>query len=99
MPETENGYTQRAATPEAGIAMARIQLLAMVGQPCHYVARGSADGVYPAVCRAAIITQALTLDSGDVGLCVLNPEGVYFIQTVPYDPAGAPGTWHWPETM
>jgi hypothetical protein len=79
--------------------MARVQLLAMIGMGCHYVARGSADGVYQPVCRAATITQALDLDSGDVGLCVMNPTGFFFHESVPYDPAGAPGTWHWPERV
>jgi len=79
--------------------MARLQLLAMIGMGCHYVARGSADGVYPAVCRAAIITEALDLESGVVGLMVANPTGLFFSQNIPYDPAGAPGTWHWPERV
>jgi hypothetical protein len=88
----------RPVTPAAGLAMARVQLLAMVGMGCHYTALGSAGGQYPSTCRAAIITQALDIDSGDVGLCILNPEGMYFQPMVRYDPAGAPGTWHWPET-
>lgn len=28
-----------------------------VGDPVHYVARGSADGRFPPVCRAAIVTE------------------------------------------
>lgn len=30
-----------------------------------------------------------------IGLCVLNPTGLFFRQGVKFDPAGAPGTWHW----
>lgn len=34
-----------------------------------------------------------------VGLCVLNPTGLYFNRGVPYDEARIPGTWHWPERV
>jgi hypothetical protein len=76
-----------------------MQLLAMIGMRCHYVAPGSGDGVYPAICRAADITEALSLESGEVSLMIINPTGVHFRLNVPYDPAGAPYTWHWPETV
>lgn len=79
--------------------MVRLQLMAMIGMGCHYTARGSADGVYGQVCRAATITEALDLESGVVGLAVMNPTGLFFHQEVAYDPAGAPGTWHWPERV
>ena len=48
-------------------------------------------------------------DGYDVGLCVLNPEGQFFNQHVPYaqwdsneaDGHAVPrgGTWHWPERV
>lgn len=81
-----------------------------VGRIVHY----QSGGEYPPVCRAAIITEVddpVTYpawvgsepqevdDFQTVGLCVLNPEGMYFSRGVPYreDPAG--GTWHWPERV
>jgi hypothetical protein len=47
-----------------------------IGRDVHYVSRGSADGVYPAVCRAAKITEVG--EGGRVGLVVFNPDGEYF---------------------
>lgn len=67
----------------------------------HYVSHGTPvqeDGTqaYQSVCRAAIIT-AVT-DTEHVDLCVLNPTGLFFNQSVPYSAdAKMPGTWHWPE--
>jgi hypothetical protein len=77
----------------------------------HYVARGSADGVYPAVCRAAVITEVCEPPEAGawfepVSLCVLNPTGIFFHERVLHDEAildngqhGAGGTWHWPEKV
>lgn len=48
-----------------------------VGRIVHYVARGSADGAYPATCRAAIITGPGEAPYG-ASLAVLNPEGMFF---------------------
>jgi hypothetical protein len=36
-----------------------------VGRIVHYVARGSADGVFPRTCRAAIITDVYWSDAAD----------------------------------
>lgn len=55
-----------------------------IGQTVHYVSHGTPGGEYPSVCRAAIITE-LTGDPDhpdQVGLAVLNPEGVHFNRTV-----------------
>lgn len=49
---------------------------ATVGRQVHYVARGSADGYFPAVCRSAEITEVDGM--GRVGLCVVNPTGLFF---------------------
>lgn len=57
----------------------------------HYVSRGSADGMYPPECRAAVITQVCTPayhgtskplepeQANTVGLFVMNPEGTYHL--------------------
>lgn len=102
MSQGTNGVNQSTVppiTPAAGVAMVRRQLAAMVGMDCHYVAPGSGDGVYPPICRAAKITEALDLESGQVGLMIMNPGGLHFRAGVHYDPAGASYTWHWPETV
>lgn len=56
-----------------------------VGRIVHYVARGSADGVFPPACRAAIVTEVDPQDDGGVGLCVLNPTGQFFNRGIEYD--------------
>lgn len=33
----------------------------------------------------------------DIGVCVLNPTGLFFNRGIPYNENNAPGTWHWPE--
>lgn len=84
-----------------------------VGRFVHYVAYGTPGGEFPSgVCRAAVITEVDPLDlaptneSGKpvggitqtVGLCVLNPSGLFFNRHIPLDEAEkAPGTYHWPE--
>ena len=69
-----------------------------VGRAVHYVARGSADGIFPSACRAATITDVLGDPSnGEVSLCVMNPTGLFFNERVQYSHTPLPGTWHWPE--
>lgn len=48
------------------------------GRIVHYVARGSADGRFPSVCRAAMVTEAEKDDPFRLGLCVVNPTGLFF---------------------
>ena len=73
-----------------------------IGRDVHYMSRGSADGVFASVCRAAKVTEVGP--GGRLGLAVFNPDGLYFHPLtkdwgVAHDggeePAG--GTWHWPE--
>lgn len=71
-----------------------------VGRMVHYVSYGLPGGEFPAgICRAAIITQVLTVDGLErAGLCVLNPTGIFFNPSVPQDEGThAPGTYHFPE--
>lgn len=71
------------------------------GRIVHYVSYGTPGGEYTRECRAAIITEVE--DDDVVGLCVLNPSGLFFNRTVEHGEysdrdAGYPGgTWHWPE--
>lgn len=74
-----------------------------VGRWVHYVSRGSADGVFPKVCRAAVITEVADVGLERVHLAVFNPEGIFFDHLAPHrEPTAdgeelAGGTWHWPE--
>ncbi|MFI9026289.1 hypothetical protein [Streptomyces sp. NPDC053560] len=84
-----------------------------MGRIVHYVSHGTPpreDGsqAYQSQDRAAIITTVHgTVEPGpddpagtpmwEVGLAVLNPEGLFFNQRVVQDETGTgPGTWHWP---
>jgi hypothetical protein len=63
----------------------------------HYVARGSADGVFPPVDRAAYIA-AVNVDPDNpmtIDAVVLNPTGLFFQQRLEYSADRLPGTWHW----
>ncbi len=84
-----------------------------VGRVVHYVARGSKDGRFPPACRAAIVTEVG--ESGVIGLCAINPAGLFFhsLDAGGCEEAnhrqgagepgtfviGTPGTWHWPERV
>lgn len=74
---------------------------ASVGRVVHYRSRGSADGVFPAECRAAIVTETFPEDVPEepVSLAVLNPSGLFFDQMIQHDEQLEPGTWHWPERV
>jgi hypothetical protein len=89
-----------------------------VGRVVHYVSYGTPGGEYSRECRAAIITEVAKEHTSShgvlaprVGLCVMNPTGLFLNQGVALD-LGAPdnaggtnlcdgldyagGTWHWP---
>lgn len=69
-----------------------------VGRVVHYVSYGTPKGEYTQECRAAIVTEVEDREIGVVGLCVLNPTGIFFNRNVAYDPTEKKGgTWHWPE--
>lgn len=80
-----------------------------VGRVVHYVSYGTPGGEYTSQCRAAIVTAVDTYQEpsvvdgqhiGHVGLCVLNPEGMFFNKSVRQDEASKRGgTWHWPERV
>ena len=65
-----------------------------VGRIVHYQSLGSPGGEYPSVPRAAIVTQVLS--TVEVGLCVLNPEGMYFRPSCQYSDTPKAGCWNWP---
>jgi hypothetical protein len=75
-----------------------------VGRIVHYQSYGTPGGEYLPEPRAAIITCTYPDDSPDlanpskvhVGLCVLNPTGMFFNQLVPFAEVPTPGCWNWP---
>lgn len=69
----------------------------------HYASHGTPvrsddTQAHPSACRAAIVTEADEADGEPfLGLAVLNPTGLAFVQDVlPGHPTRG-GTWHWPE--
>lgn len=73
-----------------------------VGRMVYYKARGSADGVFPKVDRAAIVTDVQEVIGNDnlkdltrfkVRLAVMNPEGLFFSGWLEQGQEG--GEWDW----
>ena len=77
-----------------------------VGRVVHYHSYGTPGGEYKPEPRAAIITEIDGFYSEethefagtmpDVGLCVLNPTGMFFNRSVKYSAEPKPGCWSWP---
>lgn len=65
----------------------------------YYKSRGSADGVFPSVNRAAVVTDARFVEgisdpeANQVRLTVFNPEGIFFSDWL-YQGQN-PGNWDW----
>jgi hypothetical protein len=66
-----------------------------VGRIVHYQSFGTPGGEYLPAPRAAVVTQ-VNGEAGSVGLCILNPTGQFFNQSVPYSAEPKPGHWNWP---
>ncbi len=66
-----------------------------VGRIVHYQSYGTPGGEYKPAPRAAIVTD-VTEGSLTVGLCVLNPTGMFFNRDVPFSAEPKPGHWNWP---
>jgi hypothetical protein len=69
------------------------KIIPTVGRVVCYKARGSADGVFPKVDRAAIITEVVDAEAEIVCLCVLSPKGMFFDEKVQRGQEG--GQWDW----
>lgn len=75
----------------------------------YYKSRGSADGVFPSVYRASVVTDVRYINGAgevvapkelmdgssihQVRLCVMNPEGMFFTGWLDQGQAG--GNWDW----
>lgn len=80
-----------------------------VGRMVHYVSHGTPPdpltgiSAYTQQCRSAIVTQVSHQNPERIGLCAINPTGLFFrplseggcVEDRDGRPAG--GTWHWPE--
>ncbi len=64
-----------------------------VGRIVHYQAYGTSGGEFKSVPRAAVITEIHSDE--EIGVCVLNPSGIFFNRVKYADPP-KPGCWSWP---
>lgn len=69
-----------------------------VGRIVYYKSRGSLDGKFPKVDRAAIVTDVESYGDVDapsykVRLTVFNPEGLFFTEWITQGQDG--GQWDW----
>lgn len=72
-----------------------------VGRVVYYKSRGSADGVFPPVDRASIVTDVRIYPTDEPNgslkfqcrVCVLNPEGMFFSNWL--DQGQEHGQWDW----
>jgi hypothetical protein len=75
-----------------------------VGRIVHYQAYGTPAGEFPSKPRAAIVTEIVELEEDEavpsgmplVGLCVMNPSGLFFNRDVPFSETPMAGCWSWP---
>lgn len=74
-----------------------------VGMIVHYQSYGTPNGEYKPLPRAAVITEVeafLHEESGEdvilVGLCIMNPTGLFFTQRVHYSEDKRSGCWSYP---
>ena len=65
-----------------------------VGRVVHYHSYGTPGGEFKPLPRAAIVTQVN--EDGTIGLCAVNPTGLFFHERCPYSEAPKPGHWNWP---
>ena len=65
-----------------------------VGRIVHYHSYGTPGGEFKPLPRAAIVTQVN--DDGTIGLCAVNPTGLFFHERCPYSDSPKPGHWNWP---
>lgn len=66
-----------------------------VGRIVHYQAYGTPGGEFKSVPRAAIVVEVYDAEAGDIGVCVLNPQGMFF-NRVKFSEEPKPGHWNWP---
>jgi len=69
-----------------------------VGRVVHYISYGTPNGEYKPEHRAATIVRVGADDEDqEVGLCIMNPTGLFFNERV--KKGDREGQWHWPERV
>lgn len=65
-----------------------------IGRIVFYQSYGTPGKEYKSLPRAAVITEVVS--DVCVGLCILNPTGMFFTREVKFSEEPAPGCWSWP---
>lgn len=97
-PETGNAPSNFPKDHEA-LAKGQKRQVPSVGRMVHYFAYGTPGGEFPqGVARCAFITEVDEPGNPEstVGVCVLNPSGLFFNRQVPFSVENKPGCWNWP---
>jgi len=68
--------------------------LPTVGRIVHYHSYGTPGGEFKPLPRAAVVTQIN--GDGTIGLCAINPTGLFFHERCPRSDDPKPGHWNWP---
>lgn len=74
-----------------------------IGRIVLYHSYGTPGGEYLPEPRAAVVTKVDSLsrdydaEGYSVGLCVLNPSGMFFNEHVPFAVEPKAGYWSWPK--
>jgi hypothetical protein len=68
-----------------------------IGRLVHYQSYGTPGKEYDSLPRAAVVTE-VGEDGDTVGLCILNPTGLFFTRGVKHaiGDEPVPGRWNWP---
>lgn len=71
-----------------------------IGRIVHYQSFGTPNNEHQSKPRAAVITAVWGPIEGEEGrrcsLCIMNPTGLFFNETVPFSAEPRPGYWSWP---
>lgn len=92
----DNRTLTPASENEAGEVKPVPTIEPTVGRMVYYKSYGTPGGEYPSVDRVATITEVTGCDENgvySVGLCVFNPEGLFFNRNVKQ--GNKPGNWDW----
>ena len=65
-----------------------------IGRIVHYQSYGTPGGEFLPEPRAAVVTEVAPDDS--IGVCVLNPQGLFFNRGIKFAEVPTPGCWNWP---